>query len=109
MSTSLMTPPANPTTAARTTTPNRSSVARTAANPPLRPNTNVPARLRTRISVGLKPSGTSIGTQRMPLALEREQAGPVRQETVVTTGAWAASLVQQLEIAGVDGHGLVGV
>src|SRR4051812_49391621 len=56
-------PPASPTTAARTMMPNRSSRARTAANPPLRPKTNVPARLRTRISVGSKPCGTSISQQ----------------------------------------------
>src|ERR1700750_1202776 len=58
-----MTPPAKATTAASTTTPRTSSLARTAARPPLRPNTNVPARLRTRMSVGLKPSGTSIAPQ----------------------------------------------
>src|SRR5947199_298377 len=55
-----MMPPAIPTTAASTTTPNRSSFARTAARPPLRPNTNVPARFSARISVGSKPCGTSI-------------------------------------------------
>src|SRR5690349_23969769 len=86
MSTSLTTPPANPTTAASTTTPNRSSLARTAANPPLRPNTNVPARLRTRISVGLKPSGTSpiqphlsqrpYGDLRMILAVPGQDRSP---------------------------------
>src|SRR3954454_16330409 len=64
MRTSLVIPPARPTTAASTTTPNRSSFARTAASPPLRPKTNVPARLRTRMSVGLKPTGTSIGDER---------------------------------------------
>src|SRR4051794_16127410 len=52
-------PPASPTTAASTTTPKRSSRARTAASPPLIPKMNVPARLRTRISVGSKPRGTS--------------------------------------------------
>src|SRR3954469_18781807 len=64
MRTSLVIPPASPTTAASTTTPNRSSFARTAASPPLRPKTNVPARLRTRMSGGLKPTGTSIGDER---------------------------------------------
>src|SRR3954453_1279052 len=56
-----MTPPANPTTPASTTTPKRSSFARTAASPPLRPKTNVPARFSARISVGSKPCGASMG------------------------------------------------
>src|SRR5215212_8655228 len=61
-----MMPPANATTPARTTTPNRSSFARTAASPPLRPKTNVPPRLRARMSVGSKPCGTSIGEKHVP-------------------------------------------
>src|SRR3954468_11580751 len=52
-------PPARPTTPASTTMPNRSSLARTAARPPLSPKMNVPARLSARISVGSKPRGTS--------------------------------------------------
>src|SRR4051794_16392425 len=48
--------------------PNRSSLARTAASPPLRPKMNVPARLRTRISVGSKPCGTSISQKHVPIS-----------------------------------------
>src|SRR4051794_7952957 len=59
-------PPASPTTPASTTTPKKSSLARTAASPPLRPKTNVPARLRTRMSVGSKPCGTSISEEHVP-------------------------------------------
>src|SRR3954463_15462274 len=59
-------PPARPTTAESTTHTRRSRFARTAAKPPLRPKTNVPARLRTRMSVGLKPAGTSIASSVSP-------------------------------------------
>ena len=45
----------------------------------------------------------------MPLALQGQQARPVGQEAVVAAGAGGASLVEQLQVAGVDGHGLVGV
>src|SRR5689334_1220811 len=41
-------------------------------------------------------------------ALPGEQAGPVGQQAVVAAGAGAAALVEQLQVAGVDGHGLVG-
>ena len=47
-------PPASPTTTASTTTPKASRRALTPAIPPLSPNTNVPARLRTSRSVGSK-------------------------------------------------------
>src|SRR3954451_17246482 len=71
-------PPANPTTAASTTTPNRSSLARTAASAPLRPKTNVPARLRTRMSVGSKPCGTSIDAKHGPTRGRSAPAGRLR-------------------------------
>src|SRR5690349_22842693 len=68
-----MTPPARPTTAASTTAPKTSSPRRTAAMPPLSPNTKVPARLRTRISVGEKP----LCTGDVPARLRRQPgAGP---------------------------------
>src|SRR5215207_4882922 len=60
ISRSRVIPPARPTTTASTTTPKRSSRSRTPAMPPLSPNANVPARLRTSSSMGLKP-GTMAG------------------------------------------------
>src|SRR5690242_16944829 len=56
-------PPASPTAAASTTTPKGSSLARTAASPPLSPKTNVPARFSTRIRVGSNPLSSGGGTR----------------------------------------------
>src|SRR3954468_9382059 len=64
-------PPANPTTPASTTTPKGQISARRAADPPRRPKTNVPPRLRARISVGSKPCGTSIGGKHVPTGRRR--------------------------------------
>src|ERR1700748_1684402 len=61
ISRSRVIPPASPTTAASTSTPNGSSRARTPASPPVMPNTNVPHRLGTRIAVGADP-GKSVYT-----------------------------------------------
>src|SRR6185312_14908716 len=71
-----MIPPASPTTAASTTAPKMSSPRRTAAMPPLIPNTNVPARLSTRISVGEKP----LSNGRAPRALCRQPSARSRHE-----------------------------
>ncbi|HWE59180.1 MAG TPA: hypothetical protein VG228_05750 [Solirubrobacteraceae bacterium] len=53
-----MVKPAMPTTTASSIAPNRSSCPRTPAMPPLRPNTNTPLKLSTRISVALMPGTT---------------------------------------------------
>src|SRR3954452_13868726 len=98
MSRSRVMPPASPTTAASTTTPKRSSFARTAASPPLRPKTNVPARFRTRISVGSKPCGTSTVDQH-----DRSYAG--RVVTVVrVVGLLAVAALLFLGAAGLSGQ-----
>src|SRR6185295_16490913 len=44
-----------------------------------------------------------------PSALPGEQSGPVRQQAVVAAGVGGSALVEQLQVAGVDGHGLIGV
>lgn len=41
------------------------------------------------------------------LLLEGEETGPVGETVVVTTGVGVAALVQQLQVARVDSHGLV--
>jgi hypothetical protein len=56
-------PPASPTTADSTTTPNTSNRARTPASAPLSPKTNVPMTLSHRISVGSKPGRSLIAKQ----------------------------------------------
>src|SRR5581483_11710652 len=63
MRTSRVIPPASPTTMASTMTPKMSSSACTAANPPLSPKTNVPARLRTSSTVGSKPCSTEVTSE----------------------------------------------
>src|SRR4051794_19628322 len=76
-------PPASPPPPASTTMPRGSRLARTAASPPLRPKMNVPARLRTRISVGSKPCGTSIRRGSWPnVATGRT----MKEEGMATTG-----------------------
>src|SRR4051812_18595125 len=46
---------------------------------------------------------------RLDLAIEGQQARPVRQEAVIATGAGGPSLIEKLQIAGIDGHSLIGV
>src|SRR3954447_25559064 len=77
-------PPASPTTAASTTIPKRSSLARTAPSPPLRPKMNVPPRFRIRISVGLKPCGTSIRRRSMSESASAAASGRVASVTQAT-------------------------
>src|SRR6186713_3359417 len=54
-------------------------------------------------------SGTAARAGRRRLALQGEQARPPRQVVVVAAGAGVLALVEQLQVAGVDGLGLVGV
>src|SRR6185312_9838196 len=78
----------------------------------------MPVNVRTRDRGGITVSCHERGPRAVavpgvrgsePLALQREETGPVWQEAVVTAGAGTASLVQQLQVARVDGHGLIGV
>jgi hypothetical protein len=43
------------------------------------------------------------------LRLEGQHTGAVRQKVVIATRAGASSLVQELQVARIDGHRLVGV
>src|SRR4051812_3020500 len=88
-------PPASATTPESTTTPKRSSRARTAAKPPLRPKMNVPARLRTRISVGLKPCGTSIADKHVPIS--RCDTHPVPLSASPARGATVDDILAEIE------------
>src|SRR5579872_4029959 len=74
---SRIVPPAMPTTTASTTAPKMSSLTRTPAMPPLRPNTNVPTRLRTSRKVGSNPRSRGGSTVRSipPLCGEPGAAG----------------------------------
>src|SRR6186713_482357 len=54
-------------------------------------------------------SGTAARAGRRRLALQGEQARPPRQVVVVAAGAGVLALVQQLQVAGIDGLGLVRV
>ena len=88
ISRSRVMPPARPTTTASTTTPKRSSRARTPAMPPLSPNANVPARLRASSSMGSTPGSTAAsGARGKPDGRQHDRAGACLEYRAVCAAA----------------------
>src|SRR4051812_16143527 len=54
-------------------------------------------------------SGQDEATAPPPSPLQGEDAGPVGEQAVVAAGVGRTALVEELQVAGVDGVGLVGV